>query len=56
MVLKFYCRKAERKREGKKIERGQPWPHGGGRGRERRKARDESKKGESLKSREHSYS
>jgi hypothetical protein len=30
MVLELYCRKAGRKREGRKRERGQPWPHGGG--------------------------
>ena len=28
MVLELYCRKAERKREGRKRERGRPWPHG----------------------------
>ena len=50
MVLELYCRKAGRKREGRKRERGQPWPRGErGEGRERRRARDESKKGESLK-------
>ena len=50
MVLDLYCRKAERKREGKKKKRGWPWPRGErGEGRERRRARDESKKGESLK-------
>ena len=50
MVLELYCRKAERKREGRKRERGWPWPRGErGEGRERRRARDESKKGESLK-------
>jgi hypothetical protein len=46
MILELYCRKAGRKREGR--ERGQPWPCGeGGRERERRRAREESKKGES---------
>jgi hypothetical protein len=51
MVLELYCRKAGRKREGRKRERGQPWPCGErGQGRERKRARDESKKGESLKS------
>jgi hypothetical protein len=45
MVLELYCRKAGTKREGRKKERGQPWPHG-----ERRKDRDKSKKGESLES------
>ena len=28
MVLELYCRKAGRKREGRKRERGQPWPRG----------------------------
>jgi hypothetical protein len=28
MVLELYCRKAGRKGEGRKKERGQPWPHG----------------------------
>ena len=28
MVLELYCRKAGRKREGRKRERGQPWPLG----------------------------
>jgi hypothetical protein len=28
MVIEFYCRKAGRKREGRKRERGQPWPLG----------------------------
>ena len=50
MVLELYCRKAGGKREGRKRERGQPWPCGErGEGRERRRARAESKKGESLK-------
>jgi hypothetical protein len=36
MVLELYCRKAGRKREGRKRERGQPWPRGeNGEGRER---------------------
>ena len=40
----------ERQGDGKKKERGQPWPRGErGKGRERRRARDESKKGKSLK-------
>jgi hypothetical protein len=48
MVLELYCRKAERKREGR--ERGWPWPQGDREeGRERRRGREESKKGESLK-------
>jgi hypothetical protein len=47
MVLELYCREAGRKREGRK--RGQPWPRGERwEGRERRRVRDESKKGESL--------
>jgi hypothetical protein len=46
MVLELYCRKAGAKREGRK----RPWPYGKtGEGREGRRARDESKKGESLK-------
>jgi hypothetical protein len=37
MVLELYCRNAERKREGRKRERGWPWPRGKkGEGRERR--------------------
>ena len=28
MVLELYCREAGRKREGRKKERGQPWPRG----------------------------
>jgi hypothetical protein len=49
MVLELYCRKAGRKREGRK-RRDWPWPRGErGEGRERRRARDKSKKGESLK-------
>jgi hypothetical protein len=27
MVLEHYCRKAGRKREGRKKERDRPWPH-----------------------------
>lgn len=44
MVLKLYCRKAEKKREGWKREPcGQPWPHGErGEGWGRRRARDEN--------------
>jgi hypothetical protein len=34
MVLEFYCRKTERKRESKKKERGWPRPLGEKRGRE----------------------
>jgi hypothetical protein len=50
MVLELYCRKAGRKREGRKRERGRSWPRGGrGGGRERGRAREESKKCESLK-------
>ena len=46
MVLELYCRKAGAKREGRK----RPWPYGKtGEGREKRRARDESKKSESLK-------
>jgi hypothetical protein len=51
MVLELYCRKSERKREGRKKERGLAmvtWREGE-RERDRRRARDESKKGESLK-------
>ena len=50
MVLELYCRKAGRKREGRKKERPAmaTWREGG-RERERRRARDDSKKGESLK-------
>ena len=50
MVLELYCRKAGRKRKGRKRERGRPWPHGERReGSERKRAREESKKDESLK-------
>jgi hypothetical protein len=44
MVLELYCRKAKIKREGRKRAM---WRGRGGRG--RRRGRDESKKGESLK-------
>jgi hypothetical protein len=44
MVLELYCRNTGRKREGRKRE-----PRGErGEGRERRRARDDSKKSESL--------
>ena len=47
MVLELYCRKAGRKRKGK---RERPAMERWGKGeRERGRARDESKKGESLK-------
>jgi hypothetical protein len=49
MVLELYCRKAERKREGRKRERGWPWPRREGEKGEREGGL-ESKKGESLKS------
>jgi hypothetical protein len=50
MVLELYCRKTGRKRESRKKERGQPWLCGErGEGRERRRARYESKKGEGLR-------
>ena len=50
MVLELYYRKSEGKRESRKRERGRPWPRGEwGEGRERRRAKDESKKGKSLK-------
>jgi hypothetical protein len=40
MVLELYCTKAERKREGRKRERGWPWPRGErGKG-EKKRARD----------------
>jgi hypothetical protein len=45
MVLELYCRMAGRKREGKKRERGQPWPCGE-RGEGEREGGLESKKGE----------
>jgi hypothetical protein len=48
MVLELYCRKAARKREGRKRETSHGmWREG--EGRERRRARDESKKGESIR-------
>ena len=50
VVLELYCRKAGRKREGRKRERLAMAMLGGGEGkRERRREREESKKGESLK-------
>ena len=53
MVLDLYCRKAERKREGKKKKRGWPWPRGErGEGRGKRRARDKNERGENLKERE----
>ena len=48
MVLELYCRKAGRKREGKR-ERPAMATWREGEGRQRRRARDDSKKGESLK-------
>jgi hypothetical protein len=49
MALELYCRKAGRKRECRKREKGWPWPHGErGEGKERR-VREESKNSESLK-------
>jgi hypothetical protein len=48
VVLELYCRKAGRKREGRKRERLAMAMLGGGEGkRERRREREESKKGES---------
>jgi hypothetical protein len=45
MVLELYCRKIGRKKEGRKRERGLPWPREErGEGRARRRARDDSKK------------
>jgi hypothetical protein len=50
MVLELFCRKAGEKRDGIKRERGCPWSCiERGKGRERRRARYESKKCESLK-------
>jgi hypothetical protein len=49
MVLELYCRKAGRKREGRKRERLAMAMWKGEEGREKRRARDESKKGEGLK-------
>jgi hypothetical protein len=41
MVLELYYRKSEGRREGRKRERGWPWPRGEkGEGRERRRARE----------------
>jgi hypothetical protein len=49
MVLELYCRNAERKREGKRERPAMAmWREGKGE-RARRGARDESKKGESLR-------
>lgn len=48
MVLELYCRKVGIKREGKKRERGQPWPRGE-RGKGEREEGLESKKVEGLK-------
>jgi hypothetical protein len=46
LVLELYCRKAEIKKEGRGKEGGgRPWPRGE---RERRKARDESKKSKKM--------
>jgi hypothetical protein len=51
MVLELYCRKSERKREDKrKRGAGQSHVERGGKG-DRRRARDESKKGASLRER-----
>jgi hypothetical protein len=50
MVLKLYCRKAGRKREGRKREVGHGHVERGGKG--KREGGLESKKGESLKSEE----
>ena len=48
MVLELYCRKTERKREGRKRETGHGHV-GEGEERRRRRARDETKKGASFK-------
>jgi hypothetical protein len=41
VVLELYCRKVGGRKEGRKRERGWPWPRGeSGEGRERRRARD----------------
>jgi hypothetical protein len=48
MILEIYCRKAERKREGRKREGGHGHVERGGKGEE--KGGLESKKGEGLKS------
>ena len=51
MVLELYCRKPGGKREGKR-ERDWPWPCGEREERiGRRRARDENKRGESLRKR-----
>ena len=53
MALELYSSKAERKREGKKKERGQPQPCGEkGEGRGKRRAKDKNERGESLRERE----
>jgi hypothetical protein len=49
MVLELYCRKAERKTEGRKREAGHV--ERGEEGRGRRRARGENKRGESLRER-----
>jgi hypothetical protein len=49
MVLELYCRKAGRKREGRKRKTSHGHVERRGEGRERRMAREESKKSESLK-------
>ena len=50
MVLELYYKKTGGKREGRKRERGQPWPLGErGNEKERERKRLENKKGESLK-------
>jgi hypothetical protein len=50
MVLELYCRKTERKREGRRRETGHGHV-GEGEERRRRRARDENKRGESLRER-----
>ena len=49
IVLELYCKKAGRKREGRKRETTSHGHGEKGEGRERKRAREESKKGESLK-------
>jgi hypothetical protein len=49
MVLEIYCRKAGRKRKDRNRETAHGHMERGGERRERRRARDVSKKGESLK-------
>jgi hypothetical protein len=49
MVLELNCRKARRKREGRKRETSHGHLERRVEGRERRRSRDESKKGKSLK-------